>query len=46
MGYSRFVTLPKDWLRNTGLENGGDVELIMDDEGRLVCMPLTSTTIR
>lgn len=40
MGYSRFVTLPKDWLRNAGIENRGAVEVSMDCNGNLVIAPV------
>jgi antitoxin component of MazEF toxin-antitoxin module len=40
MGYSRFVTLPKDWLRNAGVGEGGAVDLAMDGDGNLIITPV------
>lgn len=39
MGYSRYVTLPKDWLRNIGMENFGELAVSMNSDGNLVLSP-------
>ncbi len=45
MGYSRFVTLPKDWLRNAGIGEGGAVDLAMDGDGNLIIMPVKEVSV-
>ena len=36
VNYSRAVTLPLIWVRNRGLDMGGEVEMIMDEHGDLI----------
>jgi len=37
--YSFFVSIPKIWLENRGLQKGSTVELEVDDRGDLVVRP-------
>lgn len=42
MGYSRMVALPKDWLRNAGIVDRGEVSVSMDAGGNLVLSAIGS----
>lgn len=37
--YTRYVSLPKEWLRNHDLEKGDKVEILLTDEGNLLIKP-------
>ncbi|MBK5190961.1 MAG: AbrB/MazE/SpoVT family DNA-binding domain-containing protein [Methanosarcinales archaeon] len=36
MNYTRYVSIPKDWLRFKGLDAGDDVEFILGENDNLV----------
>ena len=43
MNYTRYVSIPKDWLRFKGLDAGDDVEFILGENDNLV---LKKTTVQ
>lgn len=45
MGYSRYVTLPKLWLKNIGMEDYGELSISMNNNGDLVISPAPTQEI-
>lgn len=40
MNYSRYIALPKDWLRFKGLDAGDTVRITLTEEGDLEIKPV------
>ena len=36
MGYTRYVALPSSWVKANNLRDGGQVGIVMDNDGRLI----------
>lgn len=45
MGYSRYVILPKIWLKHVGMENYGELSISMNNNGDLVISPAPAQEI-
>lgn len=43
INYNRVVSLPKDWLRDKGIENRGSVACRMNESGDLVLSAIPNT---
>lgn len=43
--YTRVVSLPRDWLRNVGIGDCGEVSFAMDTEGRLIVTPAQGVSL-
>jgi antitoxin component of MazEF toxin-antitoxin module len=39
-GYTMFVSLPADWLREMDLKKGEEVEILVDDARRIIIVPV------
>ena len=39
MHYTRYIALPKAWLKNCGLEKGDFVQVLLRDDGSLLIRP-------
>lgn len=37
--YTRYISLPKEWLRNHDLKKGDKLEIFLTDEGNLLIKP-------
>ena len=40
MHYTRYIALPKAWLRNNGLERGDFIQVTLGDDGTLILRPI------
>lgn len=36
MNFTRYIALPKDWLRNQGIDRGDELDLSMSEDGDLI----------
>jgi len=42
INYTRYLALPKFWLKNCGLEKGDFVQVTLGDDGSLVLRPVVA----
>jgi len=45
INYTRDIALPKDWVRDKGLDSGDEVELSMTESGDLLVTPANKRSI-